>query len=49
VAIGLSGLKVTGNQFNLNWSTDKSWAGTCRRLFVHFADGTTPYVDFQFK
>jgi hypothetical protein len=49
VPIGLSGLKVTGGGFNLNWSTDKAWAGTCRRLFIHFSDGTTPYADFQFK
>ena len=49
VPVGLSGLKVTGGSFNLNWSTDKSWAGTCRRLFIHLSDGTTPYADFQFK
>jgi hypothetical protein len=49
VPIGLSGLKITGGDFQFNWSTDKRWAGTCRRLFVHFSDGTTPFADFRFK
>jgi hypothetical protein len=49
VPIGLSGLKLTGTDFLFNWATDKRWAGTCRRLFVHLSDGTTPYADFLFK
>jgi hypothetical protein len=47
--VGLSGLKITGGKFQFNWATNKLWAGTCRRLFVHLADGTTPYLDFQFN
>ncbi|MGB2875383.1 MAG: PxKF domain-containing protein, partial [Gaiellaceae bacterium] len=49
VPVGLSGLKVNGTDLHFNWSTDKGWAGTCRRLFIHFSDLTTPYADFQFK
>jgi CSLREA domain-containing protein len=30
------------------WKTDKSWAGTCRRLFVTFADGSVHTADFSF-
>ncbi|MGB2953519.1 MAG: PxKF domain-containing protein [Gaiellaceae bacterium] len=49
VPIGLSGLRYDG-QYVFNWSTDKAWAGSCRRLFVHFSDGSAPYfADFQFN
>jgi len=30
------------------WKTDKAWAGTCRRLFVTFADGSVHRADFSF-
>ncbi len=49
VPIGLSGLKLTGTDFQFNWSTDKKWAGTCRRLYLHLSDLTLPYADFQFR
>ena len=49
VPIGLSGLKLTGTDFQFNWSTDKKWAGTCRRLYLHLTDLTLPYADFQFR
>jgi hypothetical protein len=49
VPVGLSGLKVAGGEFQLNWATQKSWAGTCRRLLIRFSDGTTPFADFRFK
>lgn len=31
------------------WKTDKSWAGSCRRLDVKFDDGTTHSANFKFK
>jgi serine protease AprX len=31
------------------WKTDKSWAGTCRRLDVTLADGTVHSATFQFR
>ncbi len=37
------------NQFHYNWKTEKSWAGTCRRLHVAFADGTVRSADFRMK
>ena len=49
VPIGLSGLKITGGDFQFNWATDRSWSGTCRRLYIRLSDGTTPYADFQLK
>jgi hypothetical protein len=30
------------------WKTDKSWAGTCRRLSVQFIDGQTYTLNFTF-
>jgi len=30
------------------WKTDKSWGGTCRRLFVTFANGSVHTADFSF-
>jgi hypothetical protein len=50
IPIGTTGVAgVTGNEFHFNWSTDKKWAGTCRRLTVLLADGSTPFANFQFK
>ena len=52
VQAGLAGLKydLTGEQFVYNWQTQKSWKGTCRRLFVGLVgNGVLPYADFRFK
>ncbi len=52
VQAGLAGLKydLTGEQFVYNWQTQKSWKGTCRRLFVGLVgNGVLPYADFKFK
>jgi hypothetical protein len=49
---GLAGLKydLAGEQFVYNWQTQKSWKGTCRRLFVGLVgNGVLPYADFKFK
>jgi predicted extracellular nuclease len=34
--------------YTLPWKTQKSWANTCRRLIVKFADGTFQYASFMF-
>ena len=47
--VGLSGLTISGNNFQFNWATDRSWGGTCRRLFIRLSDGTTPFADFKFR
>jgi hypothetical protein len=49
IPVGLSGLRVNDSDLHFNWATDKTWAGACRRLFIHFSDLRTPYADFQFK
>jgi hypothetical protein len=52
VQAGLAGLKydLTGEQFVYNWQTQKSWKGTCRRLFIGLVgNGVLPYADFKFK
>lgn len=50
-AAGASGLRydLSSNQYIFTWKTEKSWAGTCRRFFVKFDDGTTKTADFQLK
>ena len=39
---------VTG-LYNFNWKTDKSWAGTCRRLLLRLDDGTVHEADFRLR
>jgi CSLREA domain-containing protein len=50
-ASGGSGLTYDtgGEQFQFNWVTQRSWAGTCRRLTIELDDGTKPYADFSFR
>ena len=35
--------------YRYNWKTDKSWAGTCRRLLLKLDDGTVHEADFRLK
>ena len=45
-----SELKVNADgEFIYTWRTDRTWAGTCRRLTVTLNDGTAPFVDFRFR
>jgi len=37
----------TASQYIYVWKSDKSWAGTCRRLDVKFSDGTTHSAYFK--
>ena len=48
---GASGLTHDGASYQVNWKTEKSWAGTCRQLVLRFGDqaGTTVRADFAFK
>jgi len=48
---GKSGLKYQGNgRWMFNWKTSKSYAGTCRMMFVEFSDGSTsPEVLYIFR
>jgi hypothetical protein len=40
-AVGKSG------EYHLNWKTDKSWAGSCRVLWMLLSDGTVHHANFQ--
>ena len=42
-------LKITSGTFQFNWATLNTWRNTCRRLYIHLSDGSTPYADFQFR
>ena len=35
--------------YQFNWKTDRSWAGTCRRLQLKLDDGTVHVADFTLK
>jgi uncharacterized repeat protein (TIGR03803 family) len=50
-AAGNSGLIDNGNgDWQYNWKTPKSYAGTCRVMFVRFSDGTSsPGASFKFR
>jgi Tol biopolymer transport system component len=39
----------TSGLYGYNWKTEKSWAGTCRQFTVKTVDGSTAFVNFQFK
>jgi hypothetical protein len=48
---GKTGLKYLGNgRWQINWKTDKSFRGTCRKMFVQFTSvQSSPEVVFAFK
>ncbi len=48
---GKSGLKYQGKgRWMFNWKTPKSYAASCRMMFVEFSDGSTsPEVLFRFR
>jgi hypothetical protein len=48
VAASTSGLKYTGKQYQYNWKTNASWAGSCRKLRIALVDGTIHEVLFRF-
>jgi len=39
---------VTSGQYVYVWKTDKTWAGTCRKLTVTLKDGTSHQALFKF-
>jgi hypothetical protein len=43
-----SGLRVNGSKYTYGWKTDRSWAGTCRKLVLTLADGSTHEALFRF-
>lgn len=40
---------ASGNQYQFNWKTDKSWSGQCRQLSLMLNDGTIHTANFQFN
>jgi hypothetical protein len=50
VTAGSSSLRYdpgTG-QYIYVWKTEKTWAGTCRALYINLTDGTTHRAEFKF-
>jgi extracellular elastinolytic metalloproteinase len=45
---GNSGLQQSGDFYQINWATDASWEGTCRRLTVRITAPTNPVAYFRF-
>jgi hypothetical protein len=45
---GVPGLRSLGYSYNYVWKTSPSWAGTCRKLVVTLADGSTHEAMFRF-
>jgi len=48
VAAEASSLRVVGTSYTFLWKTSASWAGTCRKLVVTLADGSTHEAIFHF-
>jgi len=43
-----SRMRVVGNRYTYMWKTSPAWAGTCRKLVVTLADGSTHAALFHF-
>jgi hypothetical protein len=49
-ASGASGLQYLGNgNWQFNWKTPKTYAGTCRIMILNLKDGTQHKAEFKFK
>ncbi len=46
---GSTGLKKKGNEYRFNWSTDASWAGSCRRLTLRIPAASDGVAYFRFN
>jgi extracellular elastinolytic metalloproteinase len=46
---GDAGLKRKGNEYHLNWKTDPSWAGSCRRVTIRIPSATDAVAFFRFE
>jgi predicted extracellular nuclease len=44
-----SGLTFSNGQYQYDWKTEKSWAGTCRQLVIVLTDGSVLRANFRFK
>lgn len=45
---GSTGLGQDGNAYHVNWQTDPTWAGTCRRLTVRLPAASDATAYFRF-
>ncbi|PYQ07378.1 MAG: metalloprotease [Acidobacteria bacterium] len=45
---GATGLSQDGNEYHVNWKTDASWAGTCRRLTLRVPAASDAVSYFRF-
>ena len=45
---GSTGLSRIGDEYHVNWTTDASWAGTCRRLTIRIPAASDAVAYFNF-
>jgi hypothetical protein len=45
---GHSGVSIKGDRYHINWKTQASWAGTCRRLTVRIPAAQDAVAYFSF-
>jgi hypothetical protein len=43
-----SGLRAEGDKYTYVWKTSSAWTGTCRKLVITLADGTSHAAMFKF-
>jgi hypothetical protein len=46
---GGSGLSRDGDEYHVNWKTDRAWEGTCRRLTLRIPAASNPVAYFSFE
>jgi hypothetical protein len=46
---GASGLERDGDEYHVNWKTDRAWEGTCRRLTVRIPAASDAVAYFEFR
>jgi hypothetical protein len=46
---GSTGIKQKGSSYHLNWQTDSSWAGSCRRVTVRVPAASDAFAYFRFE
>jgi hypothetical protein len=46
---GGTSLSADGDEYHVNWQTEPSWAGSCRRLTLRVPAASNPVAYFHFQ